>query len=106
MKSVRRRDPRPRSVEALARTNAARQEAADAFADEVFPIIREIVKGGAKTKTGIAEALNERGVPASHGGKWYARTVNDVITRALGVRRISIASLIGRPPKKEPSAGN
>jgi hypothetical protein len=99
MKAVRRRDLRPRSVEALARTNAARQEAADAFADEVFPIIRELLKSGARTKTGIAEALNERGVSTPHGGKWYARTVNDVITRVLVVKRISIASLIGRPSK-------
>src|SRR6476619_1980904 len=93
---VRRSDPRPRSVEALARTNAARQEVADAFADEAFPIIRELLKDGARSKTGIAEALNERGVSTPAGGKWYARTVNDVLTRALGVRRISIASLIGR----------
>ena len=68
MKSIRRRDPRLRSVEALARTNAARQEAADAFADEIFPIISELLKGGAKTKTGIAEALNELGISPPHGG--------------------------------------
>jgi hypothetical protein len=101
MKVARRRDPRPRSAEALAHTNTARQAAADAFADEIFPIIREILKGRgpARTKTGIARELAERGVPTPHGGKWYARTVNDVISRALGVRRVNIVSLIGRPPK-------
>jgi DNA invertase Pin-like site-specific DNA recombinase len=56
--------------------------AADNHAANALPIIREIRKAGATTLREIANALNARGVATARGGKWYAMTVRNVLTRA------------------------
>jgi DNA invertase Pin-like site-specific DNA recombinase len=56
--------------------------AADNHAANVLPIIREIRKAGATTLSGIADALNARGVQTARGGRWYAMTVSNVLARA------------------------
>ena len=54
---------------------------ADRHAGNVLPIIREIQRAGTKTLDKIAEALNARGVPTARGGRWYAMTVRNVLSR-------------------------
>ena len=55
---------------------------ADQHAANVLPIIREIKRAGAATLREIADALNARGVSTARGGRWYAMTVSNVMTRA------------------------
>lgn len=58
-----------------ARANA---QVADAFAANVLPILEAIRRSGVTTLTGIAEALNARGVRTARGGAWYPTTVRNL----------------------------
>jgi DNA invertase Pin-like site-specific DNA recombinase len=58
------------------RANADRQAA------NVIPIIREIQRTGVSTLRDLADALNARGIPTSRGGRWYATSVRNVLSRA------------------------
>lgn len=68
--------------EAQAKGAAAGAEAADAFAANVLPIIREMQRAGVTTPRKIAEALNARGIRTARGGAWYGSTVRNVLARA------------------------
>jgi DNA invertase Pin-like site-specific DNA recombinase len=61
------------------RANAA---AADAFARNVLPVIREIKKSGAHSFRAIARALNARGIPTARGGQWHDSTVRNALKHA------------------------
>jgi DNA invertase Pin-like site-specific DNA recombinase len=71
----------PRLAEARDKANAASSTAADAFAANVLPIIREIRASGVQSLRGIAKALTARGVKTARGGQWTAVQVGDVIKR-------------------------
>jgi DNA invertase Pin-like site-specific DNA recombinase len=60
----------------------ARQRAADAFAANVLPVIRQIQASGATTSRAIAVALNARGVRTAGGGAWHSSTVLNLLKRA------------------------
>jgi DNA invertase Pin-like site-specific DNA recombinase len=49
---------------------AVLQERARARAADIAPIIAELRTAGAVTLQAIADALNERGIPAARGGQW------------------------------------
>jgi len=68
-------------ADASAKGAEANREAADAFAANVMPIIRQIEASGVKGHRAIAAALNARGVRTSRGGHWHATTVRNLITR-------------------------
>jgi DNA invertase Pin-like site-specific DNA recombinase len=72
----------PRLAEARAAVNAARQEAADAFAANVRPIIKEIQASGVTSLRGVAKALSARGIKTARGGEWTAVQVADILQRA------------------------
>jgi DNA invertase Pin-like site-specific DNA recombinase len=72
----------PRLAQARAGVNAARQEAADAFAAGVLPIIRQIQKSGVSSLRGVAKALSACGVKTARGGEWTAVQVSDILRRA------------------------
>jgi DNA invertase Pin-like site-specific DNA recombinase len=72
----------PRLAEARAGVIAARIAAADAFAANVLPIIRQIQKSGISSLRGVAKALSARGVKTARGGKWSAVQVSDILQRA------------------------
>ncbi len=55
-------------AEARALSNASNRAAADTFAANVLPIIRQIQATGATTTRAIAEALNARGIRTARGG--------------------------------------
>lgn len=60
---------------AIAGATLARIRAAD-----VLPVIHAIRADGVTTLQGIAETLNERGIPASRGGSWFPVQVSRVLT--------------------------
>ena len=72
----------PRLAEARAGLNSARQEAADSFAANVRPIIKEIQASGITSLRGVAKALSARGVKTARGGAWTAVQVADILRRA------------------------
>ena len=71
----------PRLADAIEATNKARQEAADAFAANVLPIIRQIQKSGVSSLRGVAKALSARGIKTARGGAWTAVQVSDILQR-------------------------
>jgi DNA invertase Pin-like site-specific DNA recombinase len=71
----------PRLAETIAATNAARREAADAFAANVRPIIHQIQKSGVTSLRGVAKALSARGIKTARGGEWAAVQVSDILRR-------------------------
>src|SRR3954466_34951 len=64
--------------QAQAKGAASRRAAADQFAANVLPVIRQIQATGITTLTDMAEALNARGVATAHGGRWYATSVRNL----------------------------
>ena len=68
--------------DAQAKGVAANRGAADAFAANVLPIVRQIQSTGATTFRAIAEALNDRGVRTARGGAWHDSTVRNLLARA------------------------
>jgi DNA invertase Pin-like site-specific DNA recombinase len=71
----------PRLAEARGKAIAASTAAADAFAANVLPIIRQIQDSGVSSLRGVARALTARGVKTARGGQWNAAQVSDVINR-------------------------
>jgi hypothetical protein len=69
--------------ESLQRTGlVARQTRANKHAADLAPIIAELRAAGITSLTGIAEALNERGIPtARDSGRWYHPQVGRMLAR-------------------------
>jgi DNA invertase Pin-like site-specific DNA recombinase len=67
--------------EAQAQGAWANRAAADAFAANVLPVVRQIQASGATTLRAIAEALNARGIRTARSGAWYAATVGNLLAR-------------------------
>lgn len=61
--------------------NEANAAAADAFASNVLPIVRELRKAGCDSLGKIAAALNARGIKTARGGAWYSKTVANLLAR-------------------------
>ena len=75
----------PRLAEARDKANAAGVAAADAFAANVRPIIRENSGERRELAAGIARALTARGVRTARGGQWTAVQVGDIVNRPFGL---------------------
>jgi Recombinase len=71
----------PRLAEARDKANTASVAAADAFAANVRPIIREIQASGVQSFRGIARALTARGIKTARGGTWTPVQVSDILRR-------------------------
>jgi DNA invertase Pin-like site-specific DNA recombinase len=71
----------PRLAAARRASIKARSKAADAFAANVRPIIKEIQNSGVSSLRGVAKALNARGVRTPRGGEWTAAQVSNVLER-------------------------
>ncbi|MBA3518494.1 MAG: recombinase family protein [Rhizobiales bacterium] len=69
-------------AEAAALGRAAQLSEADRFAANILPIIKVIQESGATTLTGIAAALNARGIRSPRGGQWHVSTVQNLLARA------------------------
>lgn len=55
---------------------------ADHHAANVLPVIREIQRSGASLHQ-VADALNARGISTPRGGRWYAKSVSNVLARSV-----------------------
>jgi DNA invertase Pin-like site-specific DNA recombinase len=66
---------------AQAKGMASTRAAADSFASNALPIIRDIEASGVNSYRGIADALNARGVRTARGGDWHATTVRNLVLR-------------------------
>jgi hypothetical protein len=64
---------------------AANRGAADAFAANVLPLLRQLQAAGITTARAIAEALNARGVRTARGGEWHNSTVRNLLARSATV---------------------
>jgi DNA invertase Pin-like site-specific DNA recombinase len=62
--------------------NEANRAAAQAFAANLLPLVREIQAAGAKSLHAIAAELTRRGVQTARGGVWNASRVRDLLARA------------------------
>ncbi len=79
----------PRAAEAAVKAHAAHRAAADQFAANILPIIREIQVAGRITLREIAESLDARGVRTARGGRWAASTVRNLADQVLEMARIA-----------------
>lgn len=59
------------------RGNRISQEA-DQFAANTLPVIAAIKAAGISSFSGIAKALNARGIPTARGTSWYPATVRNL----------------------------
>ena len=71
----------PRLAAARRASIKARSEAANAFAANVRPIIKDIQASGVSSLRGVARALTARGVPTARGGSWSDVQVAAVLRR-------------------------
>ena len=60
---------------------AINQAAADAFAANVLPIVRQMQAAGAKTPQAIATAFNAQGIRTARRGAWHDSTVRNLLAR-------------------------
>jgi DNA invertase Pin-like site-specific DNA recombinase len=61
--------------------NQANAAAADRFAANVAPVIRQIRATGARSLRAVAAALTARGIATARGGEWNAAQVANVLKR-------------------------
>jgi DNA invertase Pin-like site-specific DNA recombinase len=73
----------PNLKKARALAGASRRAAADRFARNVVPIIRDIQSAGISSQRGIARALTARGIATARGGEWTAVQVGSVLARSI-----------------------
>jgi DNA invertase Pin-like site-specific DNA recombinase len=71
----------PRLAEARAIAHGRLKASADADAERVLPVIREIQASGIVALVKIADALNARGIPTPRGGRWFAMSVRNLLAR-------------------------
>jgi DNA invertase Pin-like site-specific DNA recombinase len=67
--------------EAQVMGGAASRTAADTFAANVLPVVRDLRTSGLTTTRAIAEALNARGIRTARGGEWHHSTVRNLLLR-------------------------
>lgn len=72
-------------AEAQAMGAAATRTAADAFATNALPVVRELQAAGVTSTRAVAEALNARGLRTARGGEWHHSTVRNLLARDGGV---------------------
>jgi DNA invertase Pin-like site-specific DNA recombinase len=71
----------PKLAEARHVATASVKALADRHAANVLPVIREIQRAGAKSLHQVAASLNARGISTPRGGRWYAKSVSNVLER-------------------------
>jgi DNA invertase Pin-like site-specific DNA recombinase len=68
--------------EAQASGAEANRKAADGFAGNVLPVVRQLQAAGITTTRALAESLNARGIRTARGGEWHHSTVRNLLARA------------------------
>jgi len=72
----------PHLADVRQNATASVKAAADRFAKNIAPVIREIQSTGIVSHRAIARALNARGVATARGGQWAAVQVGSILRRA------------------------
>jgi DNA invertase Pin-like site-specific DNA recombinase len=72
----------PHAAETIGKAHAANRAAANQFAANILPIIREIQVAGQTTLREIATSLNARGVRPARADRWGASTIRNILMRA------------------------
>ena len=62
----------------------ARQAKSASRTADLLPVIGEIREEGITSATGIAKALNERGIPTTRSARWQAVQVQRMLRKASG----------------------
>ena len=78
--------------EAQAKGVAAIKGAADDFAANVLPVVRQLQAAGVVTVRALAEALNARGIRTARGGEWHGSRCGTVRARHVGVAQCDSVS--------------
>jgi hypothetical protein len=65
------------------RTDGIASRLADQRAASTLPIIHALRASGISTLQGMADALNERGIPTARGARWYPTTVRNMLGREV-----------------------
>ena len=60
---------------------AAKREAADGFAANTLPVVRQMQAEGITSLVRLARELNSRGIPTARGSTWYPSTVWRLLKR-------------------------
>jgi hypothetical protein len=68
------------------RKGKSKKISADRFAASVYPVIRSLQNSGITTLTGLAQAMNDKDIPTSSGGLWYAGAIRNVLDRVENKR--------------------
>ncbi|MCK1625396.1 recombinase family protein [Bradyrhizobium sp. 160] len=68
---------------AQAKSRASRSARADQFASNTLPIILQIRAAGVSTLSGLAAALNARGLRTPRGGEWQPVQIKRILDRHL-----------------------
>ena len=77
---------------AQANSRTIRTAEADQFASNIQPVVLQIKAAGIRTLSGIAEALNARGLRTPRGGDWQAVQVKRVLGRHRPARPLTNAT--------------
>jgi len=59
----------------------ANRDASDKHASDLLPVLEGIRQEGISSLSGLAGALNQRGILTARGGRWYATTVRNLLLR-------------------------
>ncbi len=70
---------------AAAKGAAANRTAAEAFAANVLPVVRQLQATGTTTLAELAAALNSRGIATARGGVWHAMTVRNLLAKGAAL---------------------
>src|SRR5215470_2734564 len=71
----------PRAAEAAVKAHAANRAAAERFAVNILPMVREIQAAGKTSLREIAAPLNARGIRSARGGQWGSSSVRNLLLR-------------------------
>jgi DNA invertase Pin-like site-specific DNA recombinase len=74
------------AASAAARRGARLSAEAHLFAANTLPLVETIRSAGVQTLSGIANALNARGIPSARRGRWYASSVRNLLARQGAAR--------------------
>lgn len=78
----------PNGAAALRRANRGNaasvqriQEAADHRAEQLRPVVDDLISQGVQSLAGLADHLNERGMLTARGGRWHRSSVRNLLVR-------------------------
>ena len=81
------------AADAAAKGRKISIDEADQFAWTVLPIIESIRRSGVTSLRGLANALNNRGVPTARNGQWQVSNVRNILARQTAAHLLLYAGI-------------